>query len=502
MQTKKDAGVILVVGTDKRSKSRVADAIADAVGAWELEIVMCGVRNFTSKSEVAVVDTAPFYKQYVGQHVFHEAKRWVADNALRRILGKRVCVVCVISGADALIKEESQTEEKNFYLHVYSWLDFLGDFIFPEHKESIIFVSVNGDETFNDTEALTEMWRMRNFIERHKFATNITHVDLRDRDSFTAIVNSAVRNIFRLETGENSKESGVWDTSKTTFHIRDLPMNLENVTRLGPWIPDRMILFGRSGSGKSTLAQMLTMGRLDPHSEHFTTSSSIRGETTRIHHGEGRGWYVVDTPGFGEEKGGSITSEEGERKIKRYTQMIGGIYTHYIYVVKKGRIDKLEEILWKFFISLFGESIKDHFTVVVSDADRNWLAENVDDLRKTFVGCESFLSADFPKVQEGDEELEMESQAFREESLKELELGLMSLRRSDTWCLFGEWSKMTELDGVSEALSELHSMTGGYQRAVNLMRIGAYRFSTGVRRFSVLMAPNGSLLLPLGLLDA
>ncbi|CAM6083896.1 unnamed protein product [Calypogeia fissa] len=202
--------------------------------------------------------------------------------------------------------------------------------------------------------------------------------------------------------------------------------------------PISVILFGRTGSGKSTLAQMLTIGNLDPDSERFVSSSGIRGETKELKVGEGRGWRVVDTPGFGEprDQHSTISSDEAEWKIKQYIQMIEGTYTHCLYTVMRDRIDELDKKLWKFFVRLFGDSIGTNFTIVISNASTGWLDQNRADLAASFKGCDSFLSAEFPPLRNDDEEWEMELADIRQESLKQLEDELAKLGRLPVECSF------------------------------------------------------------------
>jgi GTP-binding protein EngB required for normal cell division len=233
---------------------------------------------------------------------------------------------------------------------------------------------------------------------------------------------------------------------RTPLSIVPLPISqgLSEGDQFGPWGPERVLLFGRAGSGKSTLAQMLTLGKLDKENETFVPHSGIRGGTATIQPGEARGWYVVDTPGFGDpvEKKSTISTRDVQEKIKNYVRLIEGSFSHFLYVAKKDRLDILEEKLWEFFMKLFGEEIKRHFTVVVSGADEEWIDRNIKTLQSTFKGCESFLSADFPAIDEKDEELEIEYQILRRESLMELEAKLAQLARHDVHCSYGRSSKV------------------------------------------------------------
>lgn len=216
-----------------------------------------------------------------------------------------------------------------------------------------------------------------------------------------------------------------------------------------------IILFGRTGSGKSTLAQMLTLGRLHAGSENFASSSGIRGETKMVKLGKGRDWMVLDTPGFGEPKDklSTISSEEAEKKIKRYLQQMEGTYTHFLYLVMKDRIDELDKRLWTFFVRLCRENIKSNFSIVLSNASREWLDQNRADLRSTFEGCDSFLSAEFPTTRSDDDEWETELQEVRLESLKQLEDDLNRLGRQPVKCDFdgGLWQMTSKQIVVSGA---------------------------------------------------
>lgn len=137
------------------------------------------------------------------------------------------------------------------------------------------------------------------------------------------------------------------------------------------------------------------------------------------------------------------STSQVEYKIRRYVKLVEGTFSHYIYVVKKDRLDVLEESLWKFFVLLFGEEVKKRCSVVVFDADKDWVQYNIGQLKACFEGCESFLPAEFPAICKNDEELELEYKKLRTESLLQLKEDLASLNRYDTFCKYGRSAKVT-----------------------------------------------------------
>lgn len=129
---------------------------------------------------------------------------------------------------------------------------------------------------------------------------------------------------------------------------------------------------------------------------------------------------------------------------------------------------------------LFGEdNVKDNLTVLVSGSDKEWVEDNIEDLRTLCQGCDSFLSADFPPIEAaevqvidleserdfemcqeirlrelGDAELfEHEMELRRRISLQELEDGLSSLRRCRTSCSIISRAKR-KMEKVNAALTK------------------------------------------------
>ncbi|CAM6085566.1 unnamed protein product [Calypogeia fissa] len=462
--------IILVVGTETDTKTRVADALAEGRSASEIEISEEGVRFFRSSTRVAdtlaqgksrapetsvseegvqiprrkstsppsVIDTVAL-ATYEGWNIVDTSRAWIARNGLKNLLGKRIFVLCVATASgphDDIYKEPDLVNNK------FSWLNLLAT-IFKENQRAImILVKLQGT---NDSGATT--LGMRRVLQRNGFETSHIFFTTSRKGDLNAPIKialdqSAAR--VRRHRDEESADIRRCSSFMVPFSLKGVTQESSSADRLGPWGPERVIILGRTGCGKSTLAQMLTLGNLDPSSEQFASSSGIRGKTKDVSHGEGRGWYVVDTPGFGEpeDEENTISTEEAEEKIKRYVQLISGTYTHFIHVVMKDRIDWMEERLWQFFLQLFGEDIKENFTVVISNADDEWVENNRATLQRSFNGCESFLSAEFPKTREGDDEWEAELQEVRTASLKGIEDGLTILFRSQTYSDFGQFSKL------------------------------------------------------------
>ncbi|CAM6100834.1 unnamed protein product [Calypogeia fissa] len=486
---------ILLVGSKNVDKRGVVDYLM-MNGTWEdsrtaVDSLGNGVRILTRTSPArparVIVDTTPL-KDVKGRSPVAIARRWISRNYLRRILyGKDVFVVCVVTSR---VREICTVD---MFSYSSCWVDVFG-LIFQDHKPAIM-VLVRTESTENVTLRTKE--EMARFVQDHGLSpANITYSNLQGGDdSVSTIIEESIRqrrshqerkqhwigissikkDAEKLDMAQAGRRPPLWKScwqpspgrpdihyahgTVTPFTINEALSEkfdalsqkekfkqyeaLSDREKFGPWGPERVILFGRTGSGKSTLAQMLTLGKLDMDNETFEPSSGVRGGTKGVQAGVGRGWYVLDTPGFGEPKDdfSTITTSQVELKIKDYVRWVEGTFSHYLYVVKKDRLDLLEERLWKFFTALFGQEIEKQFTVVVSNADEAWVWENITTLREVFTGCDSFVSAEFPPIDKNDEVVENEYQEMRTESLSELEERLASLNRCDMFCKYGKWAK-------------------------------------------------------------
>lgn len=485
-------GMILVVGTETECKTRVADALAEGSSATEVEISKCGVRTFRRKRsrKPVVIDTTPF-ETYAGWSILDVSRAWIATNSLKKLVGQHVFVVCVATSSGP---HDNIFEEPDFVQNKFSWLNQLA-FIFKKHQRHImVLVKLQGTHDSGATKS-----GMKGILERDGYATsNVMFITLRGVDLYPPV------RIALQQSGHRCRREG--EPNMTTqlmvpFRLEAVTKDCSDVERLGPWGPERVILLGRTGGGKSTLAQMLTLGKLDPFAQRFAASSSIRGKTSEVSHGEGRGWYVVDTPGFGEpdDEHKTVSTEEAETKIKKYVQLIEGTYTHFILVVKKDRIDWMEERLWEFFLQLFGEDIIENFTVVISNADQDWVDRNWDALRASFRGCESFLGAEFPSTRIDDEEWEAELVGVRRASLKALEEGLCVLYRSTTFSDVGQYSKMNikrERAGLDLATRDTKSWR---KKAAISLSAGLMEIYGDFRRLALILRRDDKIVLDLSL---
>lgn len=439
--------VILIVGNKQEDKAGVMESLT-AGGEWADETTN-DVRIRTCKSPARViVDTTPL-RNVQGKSPMAIARRWISRNSLRRIvLDKDVVVVCVLTG------RVETTCQWDMFSFANCWVDVFG-LIFKRHRGAIMILVNTAKKKFSER-------AVERFVLEHGFFTkNITYSKLEAGDEVVkGVIEDSISNstshgrqhwsLSSFDSSGPERWPRKWRARKTyakhpahstvmPFRVGDALLDKEDY---GPWGPERVILFGRAGSGKSTLAQMLTLGCLDSQNTTFKPHRGIRGGTRDIQPGKGRGWYVLDTPGFGEtdEKASTITTRQVENKIKRYVKMVDGTFSHYLYVAKKDRMDVLEERLWDFFMRLFGEEIKQQFTVVIAGADEDWVQRNLVDLQNTFKGCGSFVSADFPGIYEQDEELENDFQEVRTESLVALEQELAKQNRADMECRYGKRS--------------------------------------------------------------
>jgi GTP-binding protein EngB required for normal cell division len=327
-----------------------------------------------------------------------DAIRWISWNSLRRLDGEYVKVICCLDADDRNDK---------------SWVDMMR-FVFDQHSHSVAVVLKN-NEIRSKYELLGEP------------GSAIVLENLKDVANCNKRLQSVVNNLepFKIsaETVKNKE--------------------------IKAWTNEKVILFGRTGSGKSTIAQMLTRGRLDSGSI-FKASSSAKGVTSKIVRDEGRGWHVTDTPGFGEAKGGTVTTKEATDIIKHFVIKICGSYSHYIYALKRGRLDVYDEKLWNFFNKVFAEA-ETNFSVVVTGCDKRVSAEDESRLQNTFKGCKNFFFVDFCAIEDGDQELEKENETARSKSLLGLENGLAKMGVKSQFCSEGLFSSES-LDGVKGGL--------------------------------------------------
>ncbi|CAM6124904.1 unnamed protein product [Calypogeia fissa] len=361
--------VVLVVANSRDDTVGLVESLKRSLkrdGDWGHHETAAGVRIHDCKS-LLVVDTIPLHHRRGGNlNSTDIARRWISRNGLRRmIFGKDVFVVCV------LLCRLINTRKSLFEAGPERWMEPFGLIFKPLRSAVLILAKMEGKTHRSGVEV---------FIKDHGLLQqNIIYLNGDAGD---------------IEAGSSVEDSR--SSSRTLVNATMVPFSIpeDQPGKLGLiWSAERVILFGRTGSGKSTLAQMLTQGDLDAGSTAFVTSSSIRGETTEIQSDIGRGWYVLDTPGFGEsEDPSSSLSTLGKRITKNE-----GAFSHYLYVVKKGRLDRLDEKLWDFFSGLFGEeTVKQQFSVVVSNAHDDWIEENISALKEFFTGCKNFFSAKFP----------------------------------------------------------------------------------------------------------
>ncbi|CAM6083337.1 unnamed protein product [Calypogeia fissa] len=513
----REEAVILVVGGETECKLGLtfssAEALAMGCGASEAETTKAGVHVFRRKSSPEPVVIAPtpllVYKNYPALDL---SEIWISLNALRRLYGKLICVVCVVTYSGP---QDSFHLKPKFVDNVFNWLHLLG-FIFRDYKHNIL-VSVRVSKGTTDSPAMRSI--VTNVLQQDGYVkSNVIFEKMGGTDS--PAVKSRVSDVLKqdgyvkssimfekmfgpdlIQTVRTALERRVFYGKNSqnvdntiAFRLKEMTSESKDLDRYGHWGPAEVILLGRTGSGKSTLFQMLTKGRLDPFSIS-PASSSIRGETKEVKHGEGRGWYVVDTPGFGEPKNdeqSTISTEEAQKRIGKFVQRIQGTYSHFVYVVMKDRIDMLDKRLWEFFKLLF-EGNEFNFTIVVSNADQDWLDRHIAALRTDFSGCESFLCGEFPPTKTDDEEWETELEEVRAESLKRLEDELASLRRSAIHCSIGVGSSSSmkrlnssvfleineERDAVVKALKKplAHMVIGGAKAVVTFLRITDGRLS-------------------------
>ncbi|CAM6098210.1 unnamed protein product [Calypogeia fissa] len=232
------------------------------------------------------------------------------------------------------------------------------------------------------------------------------------------------------------------------FSLREVTSSAEEIDAKGPWAPGKVVLLRRDGNGMSPCAQMLTSGGLDPDSQHLPSGSAVYSMNPQRY--EGSGWVVLEAPGVLDMLDNKISLDIPRPSIRKKLEKMWsvasrlflgdtasltsldrsfrefakgkGIPTHLIYAWRKDRIDELDRTVWRIVLQSFRLLNADSsLTVVVLDADEDWMDENIHHLRECFTGCESFLGIEFPPVQTDDDELEEELQSDRMRSLTKLE---------------------------------------------------------------------------------
>ena len=368
-----------------------------------------------------------------------DARRWISRNALRRKLhiGEKVKVICVIEG---------KISNDDIKLVDASWVEIMR-LLFEEEsfkkKQSPFVAAIMHDEGIpSKFEHLKEFFLGLDTPNIIVETTNNNCVPSFSNDSLSIVlktVNDAC--VPYLECIIDKLEP---------FELKTRSCIVEKDIKA--WSSEKVILFGRTGSGKSTIAQMLTRGQLNASgsgdkledsssniSDPFKASSDARGVTRDIEIGEGRGWHVTDTPGFGEAKEGStVSTEQATKIIKKFVRDTCGIYSHYLYVVKKDRMNLYDERLWKFFNEVFAGAEK-NFSVVVTGCTMELNLGDQVSLERIFNGCENIIDVDFPSVSD-DSELEEENVGARQDALQKLENYLEMLGFADKMTSGGEYS--------------------------------------------------------------
>ncbi|CAM6092778.1 unnamed protein product [Calypogeia fissa] len=455
--------VILVVGNAEEEKKVVVDRFTS--GWKKPHTTAAGVRIWTDTSGTQVVNTLPLLN-VPGRSETLIARRWISKNGLRRImLRKWVFVVCVVTKGILKVKCNSSAFSKD-----NCWLD-----LFEQmwgNYEDVVTVPITGGNGLSTA----SQHQLQNCLKQHKISLNMV-----PEDSVGTLVETIRKKgpTFCVRAEKSTCESrevtnpSLCGLLKQSRRDSFGPKKVFLRDRFEVWTPEKVILFGRTGSGKSTIAQMLTSGKLDNTATKFKASSGIRGETEKITTGEGRGWYVVDTPGFGEPESNESTvpTRLAQQKLKHFVEWMEGTYSHYLFVLKKDRVDRLDLMLWNFFkliFAVFGTKVSHHWSVVITHADKEWLDKERSFLEEKFEGCTSFLTADFPETDDYDVEVEREYAELRTESLRDLEEGLASERRFDLASDFGKKSRMSILNDRDRGLND-EKVDTNFQKVIDFL---------------------------------
>ncbi|MCO5561121.1 hypothetical protein L7F22_014742 [Adiantum nelumboides] len=133
----------------------------------------------------------------------------------------------------------------------------------------------------------------------------------------------------------------------------------------------------------------------------FRTSSSVRGETPRMHKEEVDSMVIVDTVGLGESQHGSVSNKEAQGILYNFFSNLDlqeGFH-YFAFVRKWGRNDFLDEQLWKFFTQAFKGAEK-NFVVIFTHFDKGEgeleVPETRELLLKMYHPCVKWICVDFP----------------------------------------------------------------------------------------------------------
>ena len=355
-----------------------------------------------------------------------DARSWISRNSLRRLEGQDVKVVC------ALDLEGHQGSE---------WVEIM-TLVFMEGFQYVALLQGSSERY---SKALQE------FLSRLGSRAKIV-----------------------LEANVDDKRKG--DFAREINALAPFKIKIAPIAPRGEpsaWSSEKVILFGRTGSGKSTIAQMLTVGRLDPNYKgKFKASSSARGVTSDINREEGRGWHVTDTPGFGEAKEGNVSSKDATEKLKSFVIEICGIYSHFLFVVKKDRMNMYDTKLWQFFTKVFAGA-EANFSVVVTGCTGDLTTDDMEHLKNTFPGCNNLISVNFCPIASEDRPLEEENEGVRGTSLKVLEGRLAELGNGDIVCKEGKFS----LETLKFSKSDLRAFFFGSGSGIGAnLALGAFHY--------------------------
>ncbi|CAM6091055.1 unnamed protein product [Calypogeia fissa] len=216
---------------------------------------------------------------------------------------------------------------------------------------------------------------------------------------------------------------------------------------------------------------MLVNGKLDPDAKTSGTSSGARGKKDSVKFDSSAKWFVVDTSGLGErqDKGGTISTCDALIKIYLDIEEDHGVFTHFIYVRKKSRLDMLEDETWAWFIWMFGPHVASNFTVVIIDSEQQYVAKNSGTLEAKFEEYVHFLGVQFPPVDLADSELEEENEKVRLTSLRWLKDGLAERNRQEVKGLYGSFVTLT----LTSKQDHSHFFTRSKANTANKVRIVA-----------------------------
>lgn len=367
-------GIIIIIGYDDY-KSTIASLLQSTP-------------NVTDKYSIINVEYFPLPGANFLHTSLSEVRRWISASSLRRLDGCQVKVIWALSLAAAVSKSMTLMNQRDIIFMTFN-----------NYRQHIIVVTEGSSEEIASL-----------------------------GPDYCTVISEAIPSSI-LSAVEKTKVLCI----STDIRVDGTGKSLQDITA---WSAERVILFGRTGSGKSTVAHMLTKGSLDIPADEFKHGSNAKGVTRNVRRGQGRGWLVTDTPGFGETEKGTVSTSQAVDILKNFVSKIGGIHSYYVYVLQKARLDRYDEKLWEFFTKVFPNATR-NFCIIVTCQEDDFTEEDKTILRNKFKASKKLIYVNFESPLDDQDKTEraiMRRKRNSKQSLERLERELANMKATDTAC--------------------------------------------------------------------